>query len=124
MKKFASNRILAPVTLRRQRHWLAAGMLIWVGLLSGTAPAAVQKGRSAPTAIFDTDVDFDNTMAFAALAQQHLSGAIDLRAVTITNNGAGLPAKGYQHVPCLLDSLGLTQVAVADATYPLPNAFP
>jgi parallel beta-helix repeat protein len=73
--------------------------------------------------IYDTDVDFDDTVALAALAEQHIKGRIDLRAVTITNNGAGLPGKGYQHVRCLLDSLGLNHIPVADATYDLPHAF-
>ena len=77
-----------------------------------------------PAVIFDTDVDFDDTVALAALAQQHLRGTIDLRAVTVTNNGGGLPGKAYQHARCLLDSLGLHQIPVADATYSLPHAFP
>jgi purine nucleosidase len=74
--------------------------------------------------VFDTDVDFDDTAALAALAAQHLGGRIDLRAVTITNNGAGLPGKAYLHARCLLDALGLDEIPVADATYDLPHAFP
>jgi inosine-uridine nucleoside N-ribohydrolase len=74
--------------------------------------------------VFDNDADFDDTVALAALAEQHITGRIDLRAVTITNNGAGLPGKAYQHVRCLLDSLGLAQIPVADATYDLPHVFP
>ena len=73
--------------------------------------------------IYDTDADFDDIVALAALAEQHIQGRIDLRAVTITNNGAGLPGKGYQHVRCLLDSLGLRDIPVADASYDRPHAF-
>jgi purine nucleosidase len=80
--------------------------------------------HAADPVIFDTDVDFDDTVALAALAQQHLDGVIELRAVTITNNGAGFPGKAYQHARCLLDSLGLPNVPVADQTYALPHAFP
>jgi inosine-uridine nucleoside N-ribohydrolase len=79
--------------------------------------------RHAPVVIFDTDADFDDTAALAALTEQHIRGRIDLRAVTITNNGGGLPGKGYQHIRCLLDSLGLHYIPVADATYNLPHAF-
>lgn len=74
--------------------------------------------------IYDNDADFDDTVTLAALAEQHLEGRIDLRAVTITNNGAGLPGKGYLHVRCLLDALGLDHIPVADATYDLPHVFP
>jgi purine nucleosidase len=82
-----------------------------------------QGSRPRPV-VFDNDADFDDTVALAALAEQHIKGRIDLRAVTITNNGAGLPGKGYQHVRCLLDALGLEDIPVADATYDLPPAFP
>jgi inosine-uridine nucleoside N-ribohydrolase len=88
------------------------------------AYASPREAASAPAVLFDTDVDFDDTVALAALAQQHIDGMIDLRAVTITNNGGGLPGKAYQHARCLLDMLGLDQVPVADATYDLPHAFP
>jgi purine nucleosidase len=74
--------------------------------------------------VFDHDADFDDTAALAALAAAHRAGRIDLRAVTVINNGAGLPGKAYRHTRCLLDQLGLANVPVADATYDLPNAFP
>ncbi len=93
------------------------------------APATLRAQSAEGTAhsravIYDTDVDFDDTVVLALLAQQHLDGRIDLRGVTITNNGGGLPGKAYQHARCLLHSLGLPQVPVADATYHLPHAFP
>ena len=98
-----------------------------VCILVPGAPAAGQNGDSHPTpprqVIYDTDADFDDIVALAALAEQHIQGRIDLRAVTVTNNGAGLPGKGYKHVRCLLDSLGLRDIPVADATYDLPHAF-
>lgn len=96
-------------------------------LLPG-ARVAGQNGDAHPThprqVIYDTDADFDDIVALAALAEQHIQRRIDLRAVTVTNNGAGLPGKGYKHVRCLLDSLGLSDIPVADATYDLPHAFP
>lgn len=54
-----------------------------------TAQANRRPGAPARAVIFDTDVDFDDTAALAALAQQHLEGHVDLRAVTITNDGGG-----------------------------------
>ena len=56
-----------------------AGILICIGVLSGIASGAIQEDHSVPAVIFDTDVDFDDTVAIAALAQQHLRGIIDLR---------------------------------------------
>jgi purine nucleosidase len=124
MTRFSSNRMLSLAMLGLPRHRLTAGILFCVGVLSGVASGAVQDDRSVPAIIFDSDVDFDDTVVLAALAQQHLRGVIDLRAVTVTNNGAGLPGKAYRHARCLLDSLGLPFIPVADATYSLPHAFP
>jgi inosine-uridine nucleoside N-ribohydrolase len=104
------------------------GIIACVSVIGAGAGATVEgeggnRAQARPV-IFDTDADFDDTVALAALAEQHIKGRIDLRAVTITNNGGGLPGKAYQHVRCLLDSLGLNQIPVADATYDLPHAFP
>ena len=107
---------------------VAVSILGGLFVMAATAGVAVGKNDHqrgyAPPVIFDNDADFDDTVALAALAEQHLKGHIDLRAVTITNNGAGLPGKGYLHVRCLLDSLGLAHIPVADATYNLPHVFP
>ena len=105
---------------------LSCVFLMVSGAVSGPAVAGQSGddlGAHPRPVVYDTDADFDDTVALAALAEQHIKGRIDLRAVTITNNGAGLPGKGYQHVRCLLDSLGLTDIPVADATYDLPHAF-
>lgn len=102
----------------------AREILITASALTVILPAAAQEHGGPPAVVFDTDVDFDDTVALAVLAEQHLRGSIDLLAVTITNNGAGLPGKAYRHARCLLDSLGLPQIPVADATYVLPHAFP
>ncbi len=104
------------------------GGLVALALAGHARPAMAQSnpqpGAPARAVVFDTDVDFDDTVALAALAQQHLDGRIDLRAVTITNDGAGLPGKAYLHARCLLDMLGLPDVPVADTTYNLPHQFP
>lgn len=110
----------------KQTTIMLLGTLLAVLTINGSAQAGNDSGVSGHQhpVIFDTDADFDDTVALAALAEQHIKGLIDLRAVTITNNGGGLPGKGFQHVRCLLDSLGLDRVPVADATYSLPHAFP
>jgi inosine-uridine nucleoside N-ribohydrolase len=113
--------------MKRSIHMVVGmvGCALVVAATSGVAVGA--KGGSStyvPHVIYDNDADFDDTVVLAALAEQHIRGHIDLRAVTITNNGAGLPGKGYQHVRCLLDALGLEDIPVADATYDLPHAFP
>jgi purine nucleosidase len=107
--------------------FVLVAMLACVCVSTPAAMPAVQRedGRHhARPVIHDMDADFDDTVALAALAEQHLQGRIDLRAVTVTNNGAGLPSKAFQHVRCLLNSLGLDNIPVADATYDLPHAFP
>ena len=98
---------------------LAAGLLLAVG---GTTPAAARGGP--PAYVLDHDADFDDLAALAVLAAQHLADRIELKAVTVTNDGAGLTGKAYLHTRCLLDQLGLADVPVADATYHLPRAFP
>ena len=105
-------------------RWAVLGLAaITACSISCPASAADRLDFRQPV-VFDHDVDFDDAAALAAVAAQHLAGQIDLRAVTVINNGAGLPGKGYQHTRCLLDRLGLREVPVADATYDLPNAFP
>jgi hypothetical protein len=64
------------------------------GLCVGSRRNLVFGMEAGPAVVFDTDVDFDDTVALAALAQKHIDGRIDLRAVTITNNGGGLPGQG------------------------------
>ncbi len=95
-------------------------------LFSQTAAARQTPSTSAarPVVFFDTDMDLADAVALAALAAQHRRGLIDLRAVTITNNGAGLPGQAYRHARCLLDSFGLDEIPAADATYNLPHVFP
>jgi purine nucleosidase len=77
-----------------------------------------------PVVIFDSDMDFDDAATLAYLAQEDRLGRIDLRAVTVTNNGNGLPGRAIRHARCLLERLGLNDVPVADGSDTAPNAFP
>lgn len=80
-------------------------------------------GRTVPV-IFDTDMDFDDAAALAYLCQQHKAGHIDLRAVTITNNGAGMAGKAIRHARCILAECGLTDIPLADGSPMGENAAP
>ena len=89
--------------------------------------AAVSAGpaRAArPIVVFDSDMDFDDAAALAYLAQEHRLGRVDLRAVTVVNNGAGLPGQALRHARCLLQLLGVDGVEVAAGSDTAPNAFP
>jgi len=87
------------------------------------APPAAAQPRP-PAVIFDTDMDFDDAATLAYLSQEHRAGRIDLRAITVTNNGAGLPGRAIRHARCLAERLGLRDVRIADATGSAPNSFP
>jgi inosine-uridine nucleoside N-ribohydrolase len=94
------------------------------------APAAV--GRSphdanasaAPNVVQDTDVDFDDLAALSYLAAQDRAGLIHLRAVTVENNGVGLPGFAIAHVRCLLNRFGLGSVPVAEGPANGPHPVP
>jgi purine nucleosidase len=70
----------------------------------------------APVVIFDTDMDFDDAAALAYLCQQHKQGEIELRAVTVANNGAGMPGHAIRHARCILAECGLTDIPIADGS--------
>ncbi|NUP12828.1 MAG: nucleoside hydrolase [Polyangiaceae bacterium] len=72
--------------------------------------------RDPMPVIFDTDMDFDDASALAFLCQEHKQGRIDLRAVTVTNNGVGLPGSAIRHARCVLAACGLTDIPVADGS--------
>lgn len=73
------------------------------------------RGRAAPV-VFDTDMDFDDAAALAYLAQAHKLGTISLKAVTINNDGAGLPGSAIRHARCILQRAGLSHIPVADGS--------
>ena len=112
----------------KRSRFMIVGILGWVSILTTAARADIQMkygdAKGPPSVVFDNDVDFDDTVTLAALAKLHLQGRIDLLAVTVNNNGAGLPGNGYKYTRCLLDGFGLAHVPVADETYPLLRTFP
>ena len=105
----------------RQRALVLAAFLVLGGLASPRDAAADEGGRSCggghrrpPAVIFDTDMDFDDSAALAYLCAEHHRGNIELRAVTIENDGAGIPGSAIRHARCILSACGLTSVPVAD----------
>jgi inosine-uridine nucleoside N-ribohydrolase len=78
--------------------------------------------RQRTPIVFDSDMDFDDTAALAYLCQQHKMGKIELRAVTVTNNGAGLPGEAIRHARCMLAECGL-DIPVADGSPVGTNSF-
>jgi len=90
----------------------------------GDGPGGPGDRRRATPVVFDTDMDFDDSAALAFLAAEHKLGRIDLRAVTVTNNGAGLPGRAIFHARCLLERFGLSSVPVADNRATGPEQFP
>jgi inosine-uridine nucleoside N-ribohydrolase len=103
--------------MRRILLALVLALAPWAAL-----PAAAQ--ARPPAVIFDTDMDFDDAATLAYLSQEHKAGRIDLRAITVTNSGAGLPGRAIRHARCLAERLGLRKVLIADATSDAPNTFP
>jgi len=111
------------------------GAMVWCCVLAlvtgcGAEPVdrvgAIQQAstNARPAVIFDNDMDFDDTAALAYLARLHKAGEIDLRLVSITNAGAGLPGRGIRHARCLLDRFGIPDVPVVDSSTPGTHPFP
>lgn len=73
-------------------------------------------GHARTQVIFDTDMDFDDATALAYLCEQHKAGDIELRAVTVNNNGVGYPGQAIRHARCVLDACGLSGIPVADGS--------
>ncbi|WP_021593297.1 MULTISPECIES: nucleoside hydrolase [Actinomadura] len=86
--------------------------------------SAHAQGPRPPVIIFDTDMDYDDVAALAYLAEEHRLGRIDLRAVTVVNNGGGLPGRAIRNARCVVERLGLHGVRVADGSNSAPNTFP
>ncbi|MDG4825101.1 nucleoside hydrolase [Asanoa sp. WMMD1127] len=82
--------------------------------VGGAAPSwAVEKRRATPV-IYDSDLDFDDASTLAYLCEEHKLGRIDLRAVTVANNGFGQPGRTSRHAVTILEECGLPSVPVAE----------
>lgn len=82
-------------------------------------------GTQATPVVYDTDMDFDDTMALAYLAGEAKAGHIKLLSVTVEVDGAAPPLVGGSNARCVLDSSGLGSVPVAEGVPQLNvNPFP
>ncbi|WP_073837584.1 nucleoside hydrolase [Micromonospora sp. CB01531] len=80
---------------------------------SEAAPASIPDDQPVPV-IYDSDMDFDDASTLAYLCEEHKLGRIDLRAVTVANNGFGHPERTLRHARSVLEQCGLPQVPVAE----------
>jgi len=91
------------------------GVTVAVVLLAvaGAAPAQARP-RDAIPVIYDSDMDFDDASTLAYLCEEHKLRRIDLRAVTVANDGFGVPARTLRHARSVLEQCGLPGVPVAE----------
>lgn len=97
-----------------RRRWTApvvALALIVTGTLQAPADPAAAVGP--PPVVYDSDMDFDDASTLAYLCEEHKLGRIDLRAVTVANNGFGVPHRTLRHARSVLEQCGLPRVPVA-----------
>lgn len=105
------GKLLVPVVLV-----VLVGCVGEPGTSASAAEAEACSSRRVPDVVFDTDMDFDDTTALAYLCAEHLSGNIRLRAVTVENDGAGIPGSAIRHARCVLAACGAPDVPVADGS--------
>ncbi|MFC6021930.1 nucleoside hydrolase [Plantactinospora solaniradicis] len=105
---------------RRTATVVLAVALVIAGQWFGRVPASGQPaGTPAPASapvpvIYDSDMDFDDASTLALLCEEHKLGRIELRAVTVANNGFGEPRRALTHARSVLAQCGLPQVPIAD----------
>lgn len=81
---------------------------------SGGADGAA--GHRPVPVVYDSDLDFDDAATLLYLCQADKQGLIDLRAVTVVNNGVGTPGRSLTHARTILAGCGLADVPVADGS--------
>ncbi len=102
---------------------LAALLACTLGAATAPAVSATPKPTPVPV-VFDGDSDFADIAVLAYLCQAHEQRRIDLRAVTVTNNGAGTPGRALTHVRTALERCGLPGIPVADGSETGVNPMP
>jgi purine nucleosidase len=91
-------------------------LLVFVLAAAGLiAPAAQAETRPTPV-IYDSDLDVDDASTLAYLCVEHKQRRIDLRAVTVANNGFGTPGRTRQHALSVLEQCGLRGIPVAEGS--------
>ncbi len=100
--------------------WVAPVILAFALVAAGQLVDPARASGHPPTTpvpvIYDSDMDFDDSSTLALLCEEHKLGRIDLRAVTVANNGFGEPHRALRHARSLLDQCGLPGVPIADGS--------
>lgn len=118
-----------------RRHVSTARAVVSAALALGlvgavlTPAAAVERqgepaGRRPVPVVYDSDLDFDDAATLLYLCQADKRGLIDLRAVTVVNNGVGTPGRSLTHARTILAGCGLPDVPVADGSAQWVNEPP
>ncbi|GAB4083552.1 hypothetical protein GCM10028784_01820 [Myceligenerans cantabricum] len=95
----------------------AAAGLTLASLTTAHAGGTPGPGHHGPVpVVYDSDMDFDDASTLAYLCRAHRSGLVDLRAVTVVNNGIGTPGRTLTHAREILAGCGLGDVPVAEGT--------
>ena len=93
----------------------ALASAIVAGSLSSATRSDAAAGSSRPIpVIYDSDLDFDDASTLAYLCEEHKLGRIDLRAVTVNNDGFGKPQRTLRHARSVLEQCGLPQIPIAE----------
>jgi inosine-uridine nucleoside N-ribohydrolase len=90
-------------------------LVLAIVVAGSTAPAAQAETRPTPV-IYDSDLDVDDASTLAYLCVEHKQRRIDLRAVTVANNGFGTPGRARQHALSVLEQCGLPGIPVAEGS--------
>lgn len=93
-------------------RWAAAALALTV--LGPPQPAAATTARPPIPVIYDSDLDFDDASTLAYLCEEHKLGRVDLLAVTVANNGFGVPGRTLRHARSVLEQCGLPHVPLAE----------
>ena len=94
------------------------------GGAQGPVGGAAAVGRGPVPVVYDSDLDFDDAATLLYLCQADKRGLIDLRAVTVVNNGVGTPGRSLTHARTILAGCGLPGVPVADGSEEWVNEPP
>jgi purine nucleosidase len=80
-------------------------------------PASASSLPAPPVpVIYDGDMDIDDATTLAYLCEEDRDGRIDLRAVTVDDNGFGTPGRSAAHARAILRRCGLPTVPVSEGT--------
>jgi purine nucleosidase len=106
-----------PRQLRLIAAMVALGLVATTASTAAASPPGEAVGHDGPVpVVYDSDLDFDDASTLAFLCQAHKQRRIELRAVTVVNNGIGTAGRSLTHARTILRTCGLPGVPVADGS--------